>query len=54
MRNVKPKQVGPTARPEASIPKRTFEPRPCGALDYEALAAEVMRKYPKVLARLGE
>ena len=40
--------------PKATNAKKTFEPRPCGELDYEALADEVMRKYPRILARLGE
>lgn len=33
---------------------RDFRPRPCGEVDYDALAEEVMRKFPKILNRLAE
>lgn len=42
----------PRPRPRAAA--KALPPRPFGVLDYDALAAEVTRKYPRILARLGE
>jgi hypothetical protein len=42
------------ALPRQRAKAKTFPPRPLGELDYDALASEVLRKYPRILARLGE
>jgi hypothetical protein len=43
------------SRGKRVVPRaKDLTPRPCGEVDYEALAEDVSRRFPNILARLAE
>jgi len=49
-----PKKTSASAKTPAKRPKDYFRARPSGEIDYRELAADVKKRFPKILARLAE